>query len=210
MPPRSTVYSLPGATREELNRRIVAAGFGGYDDHAAWLADQGHAISVSAVKRYGKRLRRTAEADAARAAEATAAVVARVRRATEMARAINDATGDDPLAVPEKVADLLMGRLYELAADEEIDAKTLQGIARSLNDVIDTMAAIRSERSEPLGQARGETTDRVPGVRKQRGLSPETAAAIRAKIEDGNTLPLAVLAAIHRDAPGILDGDEED
>ena len=194
---RSTVYGLPEDIREALDRRVMAGGFGGYAGHAAWLAELGHAISESALKRYGKRLKRSAERDAALARERTAAVVARVREAAELARAINEAAGDDPLAVPEKTAELLMARLYEVAANEDIDARTIQAISRSLNDSLKTVAAIRGERAETKGRAGAKSERRVG--------SPAAIAAIRAKIEGGNTIPLEVLKIIRRDVYGITD-----
>lgn len=151
---RSTIYSLDEATRAELDRRIVGAGFGGYAEHAAWIAGQGHALSVSAIQRYGKRLRRRVERDQARTLEATAAVAARVRHAGEVARAIYDAAGDDPLALPERTAELLMARFYEIATEENIDARTLQTVARSLSDSLKAVAAIRGERDESRQKAR--------------------------------------------------------
>ena len=186
MPPRSSVFTLPEDTREALDRRIMAAGFGGYEAHTAWLAEQGHAISESALKRYGKSLRRSAERDAALASEKTAAVVARVREAAELARAVNEAAGDDPLAVPEKTAELLMARLYEVAANEDIDAKTLQAISRSLNDSLRTIAHIRSERGEARKEALREARAEAGAEVKRRGLSPEAVAMLRSAIEGGD------------------------
>ena len=163
MPPRSTVYTLDESVRAELDRRIVAAGFGRYADHAAWLAGQGYAISEAAIQRYGKRLRRSAERDTAQASEDAAAVIGRIRHSTEMARAINEAAGDDPLAMSARAAELCMVRLYEIAAREDIDAKTLQAISRSLNDSMRAVSAIRSEREEVRKQALREARQRAGG-----------------------------------------------
>ena len=183
MPPRSTVYTLDEAVRAELDRRIVAAGFGRYADHAAWLAGQGYAISEAAIQRYGKRLRRSARHDTARASEAAAAAIARVRQSAELARAIHEAAGDDPLAMPAQAAELCMVRLYEIAAKEDIDAKTLQAISRSLNDSLRAVAAIRLERDEVRKEALCDARKRAGAEMMRRGLSPEAAAAIRAAIE---------------------------
>ena len=128
---RSTVYSLPGATREELNRRIVAAGFGGYDDHAAWLAEEGHAISASAVKRYGKRLRRTAEADAAR-------------------------SGDkDPLAVAERTAGLAIDRLHDIVSAEGGGPNTLRDALAALDHAVRVISTARAQRATPRSADNG-------------------------------------------------------
>ncbi len=183
MPPRSTVYTLDESVRAALDRRIVAAGFGRYADHAAWLSGQGYAISEAAIQRYGKRLRRSAERDTARASEAAAGAIARIRHSTEMARAINEAAGDDPLAMSARAAELCMVRLYEIAASEDIDAKTLQAISRSLNDSLRAVTAIRSEREEVRKEALREARQRAGAEMKRRGLSPDATAAIRAAIE---------------------------
>ena len=183
MPPRSTVYTLDEAVRAELDRRIIAAGFGRYAEHAAWLAGQGYAVSQAAIQRYGKRLRRSADLDAARASEAAAGAIARVRQSAELARAINEATGDDPLAMPARAAELCMVRLYEIAAKEDIDAKTLQAISRSLNDSLRAVTAIRSERDEVRKEALREARKRAGTEMERRGLSAEASAAIREAIE---------------------------
>lgn len=58
MPPPSKVDLLPPEVREELDRRIVANGFGGYVELAEWLSEQGYEISKSTVGERGLRLKR--------------------------------------------------------------------------------------------------------------------------------------------------------
>ena len=193
MPPRSTVYTLDEVTRADLDRRIVAAGFGGYADHAAWLSGQGHAVSAHVLQRYGKRLRRTVDADSARATEATAAAVARIRQTTELAHACANAGGGDPVAIAEKSAEAVMLRLFELTGREDVDAKTLQTITRAVNETLRSIAAIREE------QSLRAASNRAGKEMKKRGLTPETAKAIRDAIET----PQDVLTQIRRDVYGI-------
>ncbi len=183
MPRRSTVYTLDEATRAALDRRIAAAGYGRYADHAAWLAEQGYAIGEAALQRYGKRLRHDAERRGAEASAAAAGAIARIRHSTEMARAIDEAAGDDPLAMSARAAELCTARLCEIAAREEIDAGTLQAVLRSLNDSLRAVAAIRSEREEVRKEALREARQRAGAEMQQRGLSPAATAAIRAAIE---------------------------
>ena len=76
-----------------------------------------------------------------------------------------------------------MVRLYEIAASEDIDAKTLQAISRSLNDSLRAVSAIRSEREEVRQQALREARQRAGAEMQRRGLSPDASAAIRAAIE---------------------------
>ena len=197
MPPRSTVYTLDEEIRGELDRRIIGAGFGRYEEHAAWLAERGSPLGVSALKRYGKNLRRTAAREAADMSARATAAVDLVRRSTELARAINAAAGDDPLAVPERTAQLLMVRLYDLATGEGIDGKTLQTITRSLNDSLKTLAAIRSEK-----EALREAARFVAEEGRRMGLSEEGARRLR-EIYEGPSED--TIKRIRRDVYGIHD-----
>ncbi len=62
MPVRSKVAMLPAEVRVELERRIVARAFSGYQDLAEWLQAQGYHIAHDSVQRYGSRLQQKIEA----------------------------------------------------------------------------------------------------------------------------------------------------
>ena len=182
MPPRSTVYRLDAAIRAELDGRIAAAGYGDYADHAAWLAEKGYALSQAAIQRYGKRLKALMDREFVRTAGAADAVIGRIRHAAEMAQAVNGIVGDDPLAMSERTAELCMARLYEIAAREEIEPKTLQAISKSLNDSLRTIAGARGQRSEDRRIALEEAKAKVVAVARERGLPADIAAALRKAI----------------------------
>ena len=55
---RALIMRLPDALREELDRKLMAEAFSGYEELSSWLASQGHAISKSSVHRYGANLER--------------------------------------------------------------------------------------------------------------------------------------------------------
>ena len=183
MPPRSTVYTLPEPVRDALDRRLIAAGFGRYADHAAWLAGEGHAIGPAALQRYGRRLRDSVERDHAGAREAAATMTARIHRSNEMARAIDKATGDDPLALPERAVDMCLVRICEAASEEDIDARTLQAAGRLLNDCLRAVEFIRSEREEARIRALRASMGGAGAGGKRGGMSKEVAAEIRRVIE---------------------------
>ncbi len=183
MPRRSSVYRLPAPVGEALDRRLVASAFSGYAGHAAWLQDQGHPISESALQRYGRRLQDSMARERARVLEASAEAVARVRAIAEMATAIGDAHGDSPQAVGAAASDMLMARLYDVAmTDRSLDAKALQGIARAMNDSIRTSAALRKEGAEILDRA-AAAADKA--ARQHKALDPAATAALRTLIERG-------------------------
>ncbi|RMF72238.1 MAG: DUF3486 family protein, partial [Alphaproteobacteria bacterium] len=64
MAPPSKISRLPQDLRDELNARIMANGFGGYDELEAWLNGElekrGLAMTVSrsAIHREGQKLER--------------------------------------------------------------------------------------------------------------------------------------------------------
>ena len=53
---RSVIVQLPPALRHELDRRLIASGFGEYISHAEWVARQGYHLGKSSLHRYGVRL----------------------------------------------------------------------------------------------------------------------------------------------------------
>jgi hypothetical protein len=57
MSQRSSVFSrLPLKVRRQLDQRLIAGGFGGYDALTKWLNGRGYRISKSALNRYGVEL----------------------------------------------------------------------------------------------------------------------------------------------------------
>ena len=71
MPRRSGVTGLPPEIRDELNARLVANGFSGYEALSEWLEEQGYSLSKSALHRHGSVLERgrTKESDLPRIEE---------------------------------------------------------------------------------------------------------------------------------------------
>ncbi|MYA88752.1 MAG: DUF3486 family protein [Boseongicola sp. SB0662_bin_57] len=171
MPPRSTVDLLPLGVREELDHRLMESAFGGYEGHAAWLAGQGHTVSMSAVKRYGRRRKADSEASAAKAQEITAKAIARARTASEMATAMRRAAGDDELAVPTATVDMLMMRMQEALANDELDVKALQALAQSVNQNMRALASLRHEREADRHAVMAVAESRVTSVMKKQSFS---------------------------------------
>jgi hypothetical protein len=58
MAQRALILKLPNTVREDLDQRLLASAFSGYDELSDWLASQGHVISKSSVHRYGVKLER--------------------------------------------------------------------------------------------------------------------------------------------------------
>lgn len=64
---RSSIERLPAQVREEVDRRLIAGGFGDYTGLAAELRKRGyHYISKSGLHRYGQELERKVQLGRAR------------------------------------------------------------------------------------------------------------------------------------------------
>lgn len=169
MPSRNKVLGLPTEVKQELDRRLVASGFQGYDALAAWLLEQGYEISRSSVHRYGKEFGER---------------LAMLRVATEQAKAIVEEMGDDAGAMgealtavaQEKAFQVLMELSLEEASDVNFD-KLLAGIAR-INSAAVQQKKWRADVLKRAEAVVAEVEEMVEGG----GLSDDAAAQLRAKI----------------------------
>jgi uncharacterized protein DUF3486 len=103
MPARSKVEMLPGEVRTELEHRIVAGAFGGYQDLAAWLDAQGYHIAHDSVQRHGSRLRQKIEA---------------MERLAEQAKAITDAAAQAGGTIVDITIQLIHHRVLSMLLEE--------------------------------------------------------------------------------------------
>lgn len=165
MPQRSKVHSLPGDVVSELNQRLMARGFGGYAELAAWLEGQGFEISESSVRRYGAKI---------------ASRLASIQKATEVASALVDVTGDDSTKLAAASQQLIQQRMFDLLVeshDGNIDE--LSRAARALATSARASVSLQDARA----RAKREASAAVAKEAKRRGLSPEVSAALRKVIE---------------------------
>lgn len=182
MPQRSAVLTLPEGLREELNARLVANGFGDYENLSAWLAGHGYHISKSALHRHGSAL----EADFAEA-------MGDVRRTTALARAWAAGDEDERGDLLDVAARMLQDALLRLtialrraeaaaAGDNPAEsAKTLSQVTRALADLGRMSLGQKRWREEVRGRA-AAAADSVDRIARKAGLSAESVAAIRAEI----------------------------
>ncbi|MCY3878042.1 MAG: DUF3486 family protein [Rhodobacteraceae bacterium] len=161
MPSPRKVDLLPADVREELNRRIIGGGFGGYRDLADWLAAAGFRIGRTALQEHGGILKRRIEA---------------VRVATEQAEALLAASPDDAGSVSEAALRIAQQRMFDvLLAGEEGDPKQLASSVTALAKATRAGIAVRADRRRILAEAAG----RQERVIRRRGLDGDTAAALR-------------------------------
>jgi hypothetical protein len=98
MPPPSKIDQLPPEVRSELDRRLIANGFGGFVALSDWLSEQGFEISKSAVGLRGQRLKRR---------------LAAVTASTEAMKMVAEAAPDDSDERSNAIISLLQTDLFE-------------------------------------------------------------------------------------------------
>ena len=171
MPARSRVRRLPPEIRQELDRRLVAGGFSGYRELAAWLQSQGHEIGRMAVHRHGQALERRIE---------------QIRLASEHAEALV-ADSDERGALADASLRMIQTRFFTLllraeeSGAEGSSLKELSAAARALAEAARAGQAIRVERRKAVKEAADEAVRAAKRHSEAAGerLSQQTLDAIR-------------------------------
>lgn len=165
MPAQSKIAALPEDVRAELDRRLIAGGFSDYRGLADWLSENGCEISHVAVHRHGQEVQRQIEM---------------IRLATDNAKALRDATGDDTDALADGAMRMIQAQMWKvLAAGGEGDVRALSQAARALADTARASVTIQQERRKVLGEAA-----EAAGTEARRlGMPPDFEAAIRKHVQ---------------------------
>lgn len=116
MPPRSKVSQLPPEIRAELEQRLIASGFSGYEDLEAWLETEGFEIGKSSLQRDGSKLQRRIDA---------------IKASTDAARTIAEAAPDDEGHLSGSVINMVQSDIFDVlvALQEAEDAEPVERIA---------------------------------------------------------------------------------
>jgi hypothetical protein len=159
---------LPEPIREQLDRQLIAAGFAGYRQLAEWLAEQGYEISKSAVHAYGKAFEKRLGA---------------LRLASQQARAIAEAVGDDQNAMGEALVNLAQEKAFQVLMEMEVDPEGLDfsRLTRSIAEL--NRAAVQQKKfADEVRQKTAAVAEELGDEARRRGLSDDFAEQIKAKV----------------------------
>jgi hypothetical protein len=165
---RSKVDLLPEAVREDLNRRLVGSAFSGYEQLADWIAEQGFAISKSALHRYGERFEER---------------IAALKSVTEQARVIVAESPDDDNAVNDALLRLCQEKAYGLLMDMQVDPETVElpKLIRAIADMGRTSVTQKKWATQVREKSKA-AADAASKIAKKGGLSADAVAEIRKQI----------------------------
>ncbi|MCL2076032.1 MAG: DUF3486 family protein [Betaproteobacteria bacterium] len=130
---RSKVSQLPKAVLDELNARLVAAGFSGYRGLVEWLNGQGIDISLSGLYRHGSGLQKQFE-DA----------IADARRTRELARAVKESGENEDGALMQVASEIMQDNLLRvsLKAKEEVEGNDTRDSAETMATIAHAFANV--------------------------------------------------------------------
>jgi uncharacterized protein DUF3486 len=175
MAPRSKIDLMPKEIRDELDMRIVDGGFANYLALTKWLNDDGYKIGKTAVHLHGKKLEHRLEA---------------VRRATDVVRAIAEASPDDEAAMSDTLIRLVQQIDIDILLNvdsETVTPKTLEAVSRSVAALAHAsvnqkkwMVEVRDKLNAKVGRA----AEQVALAARSGGLSPEAEQQIRNALLD--------------------------
>jgi len=172
MPRRSAVSSLPKELREELDRRLIDAGFQGYQELSDWLGEQGYRISKSAINRHGRSFQEELVA---------------LKAITGQARAITEAAGDDENAIGDAALRMCLHKALEILRDYDFAAEDISFL--DLTQAISRLNKIAIDQKKWLVKWRLEFKDlleqkfkNLEGEIIRKGLDGETLKVIRQEV----------------------------
>ena len=167
MPRRSAILQLPEDVRREFEKRLIQKSFSGYQEFADWFAKLGYEISKSSAHRYGQEFQERLSA---------------IKIATEQAKAIADAAGDEEGAMNDALIRLIQQKAFDALVnlqknDDEIIPKMGVMVAR-----LSRASVVQKKWQAEVRKKAQEAARKVSKELKKRGLSQEAAEAIKKDI----------------------------
>jgi molecular chaperone DnaK (HSP70) len=167
MPARSSISRLPKEIREAFEKKLISGGFCDYAGLAAWLTEQGFEISRAAAHRYGQEFENKLSA---------------IKLATEQARAITEAVGDEEGVMGDALTRLCQEKAFQALIEMQESAEiSLPSLGRMISDLNRTAISQKKWMVEAREKAKS-TADDITKTVKSAGLSEEKAEEIRKKI----------------------------
>lgn len=165
---RSKVVTLPPETQAELNRRLVAGGFRGYEELELWLRELGYQIGKSSIHRYGSKLEERLD---------------QLKRSTDQAKALVAASPDDAGDTSQAVLRLMQEKIFSCLMEMEVNPEdqSLGGLAKALAPLVRANIAQQKYASEVREKTRS-AAEAVERLARKGGMSAEMVDTIRSEI----------------------------
>jgi len=169
MPQVSKMDSLPEDIRVQLNAKIKANGFGGYEALAEWLTREGCAIGKTTVAKYGKQFKDRLE---------------RLRDATQQAKFLADEFPDDDGSMNDALLRDYQAKLFTAMQDLKIDAENLDinKLGKIIADLSRASVSQKKFAKEIRAEARAAAAEDAAEAATAQGYSQASVDFIRKKV----------------------------
>jgi hypothetical protein len=176
MPVPGKVAVLPEDVREELNQKLIAAGFGKCEELSDWLFEKGFEISKTTVNEHAKKLKRR---------------LATITASTETAKILAKAAPDEADDRSNAIIAMIQSELFEALLGMEEAVETVDKVDRIglLNKVAKNIATLTRASvarnkwaAEVQKKVLLEAAARVESAAQARGLTAEDARFWREQV----------------------------
>lgn len=164
MPRRSKITQLPSEIKSQFDRMLIEKGFSDYEGIAYWLQEQGYDVSRSAAHRYGQEFEEK---------------IAAIKIATEQARAITDAAGDEE----GKMNDALIRLVQQKAFDVLVRLEDVEGLPK-LGVMVAKLSKASVDQKKYAAETRKKAEQAVTNIEQktQKRMDPELLKIVKEEI----------------------------
>jgi len=162
MPPKSKVYALPEGVRAWLDETLAGNGGQQFNALEKALRDKGFKISDSALQRY-------------HASDLEPRLKA-LKLATESARTVAAAVGENDGTMLEALTGLCQERLFNLLLEvdpDDVNGEILAKLARAISNLAKASIDVKKYVSDARKKALTDAAEAVEKAAKQKGLSQD-------------------------------------
>jgi flagellar hook-basal body complex protein FliE len=171
MPSRSKITKLPDIIKRELDKRLITGSFSDYRKLSDWLQEQGFEISRSAINRYGQAFEDR---------------LAAIKVASEQARAVSEAVGDNEGVMNDALISLVQEKAFDVLVNlQTSDPVAFAKIFPKMGIMVAKLSKASVDQKKWMSEAKGKAKDAAEEVVKavkKSGMSEKTAEEIRKKI----------------------------
>lgn len=171
MPSRSKITKLPDGVKRELDKRLITGSFSDYRALSEWLRDQGFEISHAAIHRYGQAFEER---------------LAAIKIASEQARAVSEAVGDNEGVMSDALISLVQEKAFDVLVNLQTeDPVAFAKIFPKMGIMVAKLSKASVDQKRWMAQAKSkakDTAEEVVRAVKKNGISEKTAEEIRKKI----------------------------
>ena len=167
MPQRSSISQLPEEIRREFEKLLIQKSFSDYKGFEEFFAKRGYVISKSSAHRYGKQFEERLSA---------------IKIATEQARAITEAVGDEEGVMGDALTRLAQEKAFQVLIEMQgVEDISFSKLTRAIADLNRAAVTQKKWMAEVKGKAKAAANE-VGKIVKSSGLSADKAKEIREKI----------------------------